>query len=323
MSESANHIRQSSENLKTSISNVDWDKLGTFTASANVPFTIPTFRKIERLTTDISKTDFNSLDNESLARFAQNMIELESTASSLISESNSIGKIDFQFNQNSVNTRGFQLVRKFHESVREFLSITEAMGYLENSSPQVVANIAKADIQQEAHNFRKWLGELKESVAQKEAALKYSGIFKMEADKYRTASHWWLAFTITLLTLATVSAFYLLNSFPLMKDNNVIVQFTISKVLITIVLFYAINMCLKNFRAQRHNQVVNEHRHNALETFDLFQKSTNDDQTKNAVLLEVTRTIFGNQHTGYTTSNDSDSDTVPSKIIEIIKQSPR
>jgi hypothetical protein len=42
-------------------------------------------------------------------------------------------------------------------------------------------------------------------------------------------------------------------------------------------------------------------------------------QTKNAVLLEATRTIFSNQQTGYL-NNDNEPDS-PNKIIEIFKSS--
>lgn len=42
-----------------------------------------------------------------------------------------------------------------------------------------------------------------------------------------------------------------------------------------------------------------------------------DAQTKSAVLLEATHTIFGHQNTGFT-ADEKDSD-MPNKIIEILK----
>jgi hypothetical protein len=75
---------------------------------------------------------------------------------------------------------------------------------------------------------------------------------------------------------------------------------------------------MKSYRAQKHNEVLNRHRQNALRTFETFSTSTDDAQTKNAVLLEVTHAIFGNQNTGYNSNESSDSDN-PNKIIEIFK----
>ena len=64
--------------------------------------------------------------------------------------------------------------------------------------------------------------------------------------------------------------------------------------------------------------MVNKHRQNALTTFETFSNASGSDtQTKNAVLIEATHTIFSNQQTGYMTA-DKDQES-SSKIIEIIK----
>jgi hypothetical protein len=58
--------------------------------------------------------------------------------------------------------------------------------------------------------------------------------------------------------------------------------------------------CTRNYSAARHNQVVNQHRRNALNTFRAFtEAAAGDEATKNAVLLEATRSIFAPQPTGY------------------------
>lgn len=84
-----------------------------------------------------------------------------------------------------------------------------------------------------------------------------------------------------------------------------------------IILFYLFIMCTKNFKANNHNYRVNKHRQNALSTFQTFAESTDDPQTKAAVLLQTTQCIFSPQASGYT-DKDSDPD-VASKVIEIIK----
>ena len=102
------------------------------------------------------------------------------------------------------------------------------------------------------------------------------------------------------------------------KENNEIVQFTITKVVVLTALFYGLSITNRNYKAHKHNAVMNKHRQNALSTFETFSSAASaDDQTKNAVLLETTHSIFSNQQTGYLKSEgDSESN---SKIIEIIK----
>lgn len=95
------------------------------------------------------------------------------------------------------------------------------------------------------------------------------------------------------------------------------VQYIANKVIIISALFYALSICAKNYKAHRHNYVLNKHRQNALSTFQAFTNATTDEMTKNAVLLEATHTIFSNQHTGYM-NPDTEGDS-PNKIIEIIK----
>ena len=54
--------------------------------------------------------------------------------------------------------------------------------------------------------------------------------------------------------------------------------------------------------SHQHNFVVNQHRQNALTSFETFAKAANDDQTKSAVLLQATNCIFSPQASGYADS---------------------
>ena len=74
-------------------------------------------------------------------------------------------------------------------------------------------------------------------------------------------------------------------------------------------------------RAHRHNEVVNRHRQNALSSFETFVAAARaDEQTKNAVLLEATRSIFALQPTGYD-STDAES-AGSSQLIEVMRTLP-
>ena len=82
-------------------------------------------------------------------------------------------------------------------------------------------------------------------------------------------------------------------------------------------LFYFLVIASRNYRAQAHNYIVNKNKQNALSTFETFVKASDNDEIKNAVLLQTTKAIFSNSPSGYL-KNESDDDS-PTQIIEIVK----
>jgi hypothetical protein len=182
------------------------------------------------------------------------------------------------------------------------------------------------------------LGEARSTLAkQKDAAAetgatRHAALFADEAKDHNDIAKKWLLALFGILVITAVAALSLL--FVQLKDIDAIVentldsdvsmdhvQFTISKVLLVAVCFYGLAIASKNYKAHRHNAVVNKHRQNALQTFETFVKAASDSQTKNAVLLEAARTIFGNQPTGYLVK-EGESDT-PSRIIEVFKSADK
>jgi hypothetical protein len=95
------------------------------------------------------------------------------------------------------------------------------------------------------------------------------------------------------------------------------IQLAVARLFVFSVLYFATVWCGRNYKAHKHNQVVNRHRQHALRTFEAFVASTGDAATKNAVLLQTTAAIFSLSGTGFS-SDDGDSGSQP-KIIEMIK----
>lgn len=157
---------------------------------------------------------------------------------------------------------------------------------------------------------------------------RYSLIFGDESKTNLKTSIVWLVLTAILLLAGILYGYYLnisleeladnVNKSKLLDNNNYVLQVTIIRLLTITILFYALTICMKNYRAQKHNQIINRHRHNALTTFETFSAGATDEGTKNAVLLEATRSIFGNQPTGFG-SKDSDVESPTSQVIEILK----
>jgi predicted XRE-type DNA-binding protein len=180
----------------------------------------------------------------------------------------------------------------------------------------------KKEVTDSKNDFIKTVDDYKNTANEKlkEAGVsKFASIFKEESETFSKLSTKWMTAAVVVFILmlgCVVSLFLFVN----INETSAfdIVQLSITKVVVISGGFYALSVCMKNYRAYKHNEVLNKHRHNALMTFETFTKSTEDLQTKNAVLLEATHSIFGNQSTGYSSNEGSDSD-LPNKVIEIIK----
>jgi hypothetical protein len=144
--------------------------------------------------------------------------------------------------------------------------------------------------------------------------------FKREAEGHLKRSKVWLAVTaaLALITFAYSGVILVFFSIRLPSLSGVqSLQLAIAKVLVFSILYLAVIWAGRIYRAQWHNYIINQHRQNALSTFETFVKAAGDDQTKGAVLLQTTQAIFTPQTTGFVTQ---ESDTVgPAQVLEIFR----
>lgn len=146
----------------------------------------------------------------------------------------------------------------------------------------------------------------------------FATVFSSIAVEYAESAKKWLSATVWLGTAtAFVAALFLFFGMPSSAESNpIIAQYLITKLVIISILYYAVVWSAKNYRTYRHLVVLNQHRQNALTTFETFVKASNDGQTKNAVLLEATRCIFTNISSGYLGNEEEPPN---NRIIEILK----
>lgn len=144
--------------------------------------------------------------------------------------------------------------------------------------------------------------------------------FKDEADEHLKQSQYWLLAT-GLLGFATAAfgafSLYYYQTTGISLTTAQSIQLAISKLVVFSVLYFAAIWSGKTYRAKWHNYVVNKHRQNALITFETFVKAAGDEQTKNAVLLQATQSIFLPQNSGFA-GRDSEGNTSP-QVLEIVR----
>jgi hypothetical protein len=276
---------------------------------------------------------FKELNNINLEIIPLNQLNsIKSQVSDAIEKFKSIKT--FTSNQsNPVNVRD-QLVANLQEKYSSyFATLHTILAYahkketdltkLENDGKEILKsmNESKDYFVTQQKNVTEEMTSILEKVRQAAAEVgvaQHATHFETEAKYHLTQSFRWMIATGTFafLTIAWgIASFFL---FPHTTEINGVLPAIISKLIILVGLYYGLVWSAKNYRSNRHNFVVNTHRQNSLKTFETFVKAAgNDIETKNAVLLQATKTIFGYQPSGYVV-NESDSDNSPN-YFEIIK----
>lgn len=144
--------------------------------------------------------------------------------------------------------------------------------------------------------------------------------FKDEAEFHKTQSIYWLLGTAAF-AIATIG-YALWSLGPQLNDLSAATlprafQLVVPRLVVIFVLTFGLVWCARNFAASRHNFVVNRHRQNALSSFETFVKGAGDPQTKDAVLLQATQSIFTPQESGFVKNEGSPNP--GSQIVEVIR----
>ena len=77
----------------------------------------------------------------------------------------------------------------------------------------------------------------------------------------------------------------------------------IFRVLLLSVAGFALVFCVRNYRVNKHLEVLNKRRENALETFGLFQGAVTSEDARNLIVGELVRAVFAHEDTGYVTAD--------------------
>jgi hypothetical protein len=126
--------------------------------------------------------------------------------------------------------------------------------------------------------------------------------YEKEAKLHERDAQFWLRITGALFALTIlVTAGIVYKSFALLQGLTMpqTIQIALAKLLIFSVALSAAIWSARNYRASRHNSIVNRHRVNNLRTYIEFANVVKDNTTLNAVLLQMSQAIFGSQPSGF------------------------
>ena len=150
-------------------------------------------------------------------------------------------------------------------------------------------------------------------------ASQYAPKFKETAKEHHEASRNWLW---AAGILGTATAFLAVGFLWAFEPADTIgsakaVQQLVTKLVVLSVVYYAAVWSSRNYRAHRHLSVVNEHRADALTTFETFVAGSSEPQTKDAVLLEAVHSIFSPAATGYI---GKDGEAPDNRVVDVIRR---
>ena len=153
----------------------------------------------------------------------------------------------------------------------------------------------------------------------KESVSEYGTIFEKQANEHKGAARGWLISTV-LLSIGFGGVFvWLFNVLRLGGTEWIgVLQNIFTKGFLLSLIYLLLNRSIKNYTAQKHLEVINRHRQNALDTFERFVSSAARQETKEEVLLAATNAIFDANQSGYLSAKMRGNENV-SPILQVIK----
>lgn len=185
--------------------------------------------------------------------------------------------------------------------------ITRRLEQLEESlnKSRDLYNDAEVWVQNKRNEIEETSEAAREAAAHAGAAV-FSKQFLDEASNQQKDATAWLTATgvLAVITLGAALAFLL---FQLPTDDlSTTIQRVALRILVIAILFTATIWCGRIYRALRHQSAVNKHRGLAISTLQAFVHAAADARTKDAVLMEATRAVFGRAPTGYVADDQTD-----------------
>ena len=290
---------------------------------------VPVFRRTLNLFRDLSASNLDNVPFETLS-------QLQTQANQSLALFQQIKSFSIQQNpQNPVQARDslIQQLRDLWQSDYSVVTPHIAYAIRRGTDFDALEREARGTLalqKQLAGEFKtekdKILGEMQGALDRVRQAAAEAGVaqhaihFKDEAEFHKRQSLWWLGATITFGLTTIAYALYSLG--PELNDLSAAtlpptIQLVVPRLIVIFVLSSGLFWGVRNFAASRHNFVVNRHRQNALSSFETFVKGAGDPQTKDAVLLQATQSIFVPQDSGFVkgeiVSNPG------SQIVEIVR----
>lgn len=162
---------------------------------------------------------------------------------------------------------------------------------------------AEKEIREKGKSIDKIITAAREASAAAGAAV-FTKDFDAESTALTNKAKTWLGASAILAAATIALAVVIFFVAEAGLDTGQLVQKSAARLVVLAVLFTGALWCGRVYKALLHQAAINRHRALSLQTFQAFSRAASDDATRDAVLLEATRAVFGSVPTGLL---DSDS----------------
>ena len=211
--------------------------------------------------------------------------------------------------------RAEQLETQVEATINDAIKDTVEELNTETERSQNQSNQAEQNETKRQEEFDQLKSQVQDLLAE-ESVSKYEKVFAEQANKHQEGAFWWLISTVGLIVVFGFVFYWLFDS---LKLGGGVLQNLLTKGFLLSLIYLVLNRSLKNYTAEKHLEVVNRHRQNALRTFQAFHSAAGENQeTQDAVLIAATNAIFDANQTGYLSTKMRGSESA-NPIPQVIK----
>lgn len=175
----------------------------------------------------------------------------------------------------------------------------------------------RGEIKKKSNEINSIITKAREASAAAGAAV-FTQDFDTEADSIRNRADKWLYAASALAATTIGLAVFIFFTAEAGLDTGQLIQKSAARLVVLAVLFTGALWCGRVYKALLHQATVNRHRALSLQTFQAFSSAAADDTTKDAVLMEATKAVFGNVSTGLVDREPSERSGV--QVVELAKR---
>ena len=147
----------------------------------------------------------------------------------------------------------------------------------------------------------------------------YEKVFANQAEKHQAGAKRWFCGIVCLVIVSIVIFIWAIKDLGSATQLSIIVQNVFQKGFLISVFYVLLNRSIKNYTAEKHLEIVNRHRQNALATFEAFADAAGENRdTRDHVLMAATDAIFDANQSGYLSVKTPRSDSA-SPIQQMVR----
>lgn len=259
--------------------------------------------KKEFLKNEVSQGSVNSITNwlGQFTQVAKEIVEFDPTKVNPNEVKNNIASRITSIRQGMFN----DLLGVFNFLKIESLNIKQASRNIQKQEEEISKALTRVSgLEAEAQAT---LASIKQAAGSTGATV-YSEVFKNQASLHRKIANRWFWGSIVIIFSIIGYLLYLLDQLSKDSFNNsslpIAIHDVFIKAVLLSVLFYALHQAIRNYNANMHLEVLNQHRQNAIETFEAFANAATTDEVKSAVLMQATSSIFDFNKSGFLTKDN-------------------